>query len=64
MTSRRQAGLSSGRHVGAHKGETMIYIPPPERPSFWPFIFEAAVFAAFEASIIALAVLARAILGN
>jgi len=44
--------------------KTMIYIPPPRRPSIWPFIFEAAVFAAFQASIIALAVLARAILGG
>jgi hypothetical protein len=40
----------------------MIYIPPPQRPSIWPFIVEAAVFVAFQASIIALAVLARAIL--
>lgn len=40
----------------------MIYIPPPRRPPIWPFILEAAAFLAFQASIVALAVLARAII--
>jgi hypothetical protein len=40
----------------------MIYIPPPRRPSIWPYVLEAAAFLAFQASIVALAVLARAIL--
>ena len=40
----------------------MIYIPPPQRPSIWPYILEAAVFLAFQSSIVALAILARAII--
>jgi hypothetical protein len=44
--------------------KTMIYIPPPKRPSIWPFIIEAAAFLAFQASIVALAILARAIIGG
>jgi hypothetical protein len=44
--------------------KTMIYIPPPERPSIWPYLAEFATLIIFQASIIALAILARAILGN
>lgn len=40
-----------------------IYIPPPARRPVLPIIVGAIVFAAFEASIVALLVLARAILG-
>jgi hypothetical protein len=40
----------------------MIYLPPPKRPSIWPYLAEFATLMALWASIIALAVLARAIL--
>jgi hypothetical protein len=43
----------------------MIYIPPPRgRASLWLALAEAATLIAFWASIISLAVLARAIIGN
>ena len=40
----------------------MIYIPPPERPSFWLYLAEFVTLIAFWGGVIALAVLARAIL--
>jgi len=42
----------------------MLYLPPPKRPSIWLYLAEFATLITFQASIIALAVLARAILGN
>lgn len=40
----------------------MIYIPPPERPSFWLYLAEFCTLIALWGGIIALAVLARAVM--
>lgn len=40
-----------------------IYIPRPARRPIWPIVIGAVIFGAFNLSIVALLVLARAIMG-